>query len=501
MKTTSPGAVVGALGDWWQSEGALYSKLAGALSAAFAHGDIATGARLPAERTLAATLKVSRSTVVAAYELLEGEGWLERRQGSGTWVRHPGRHVPVPYGNGRAVESIARNPLVRSALNGPGATVDFSASRQASIGPLLRELMIETACEVGELAGESGYQLLGLPSLRVAIADHLSAACGLATAPEQILVTTGSQQAIWLIGQLFAPYGESVVLESPTYPGAIDAFRVLGARLHPLPVAPDGFRLDGLRELLESVQPRLLVVAPTCQTPTGALMPDEQRRQLVAATDEYQVTVVEDRTMADLLVTSAAARASAPAAVPPLPLAAISATAPVITIGSLSKLFWPGLRVGWIRAPQPLIEHLSRLKAVGDMGSSLVTEALAARLFAHTERVRELRVGEIRDSLDVITDLFARLLPDWTWQQPSGGLSFWAGLPAGDATALAQIGLLHGVTVTPGSALAVDGANDDHVRLQFVQSAAAIELGVKRLAHAWRSYASQLSAASGGARS
>ena len=504
LKTTSPRAVVGALGEWWQPEGALYVKLAGALRAAMAHGDIATGARLPAERTLAATLKVSRTTVVAAYELLEGDGWLDRRQGSGTWVRHPGRHEPVPYRNGRAVESMARNPLIRSALNGPGATVDFSASRQTSIGPLLRELMIETASEVGELAGESGYQLLGLPSLRVAIADYLSVGCGLATAPEQILVTTGSQQAIWLVGQLFAPYGESVVLESPTYSGAIDAFRVIGARLHPLPVDPDGFRLDGLRVLLESCQPRLLVVAPTCHTPTGALMPDEQRRQLVAATDEYQVTVIEDRTMADLLLTPASARAAAPAlapAPPPLPLAAISATAPVITVGSLSKLFWPGLRVGWIRAPQPIAEHLSRLKAVNDMGSSLVTEALAARLVAHTERVRELRVGEISDSLDVLTAAFTRLLPEWTWRRPSGGLSFWARLPAGNATALAQLGLLHGVTVTPGSALAVDGANDDHVRLQFVQSAAAIELGVKRLAHAWRSYASQLSGASGGARS
>ena len=508
LKTTSPRAVVGALGEWWQPEGTLYVKLAGALRTAMAHGDIATGARLPAERTLAATLKVSRTTVVAAYALLEGDGWLDRRQGSGTWVRHPRSHEPVPYRNGLAVESMARNPLIRSALNAPGATVDFSASRQTSIGPLLAELMIETAGEVSELAGESGYQLLGLPALRVAIADFLSTACGLATAPEQILVTTGSQQAIWLVGQLYAPYGESVVLESPTYPGAIDAFRVLGARLHPLPVDPDGFRLDGLRALLGSCQPRLLVVAPTCHTPTGALMPDDQRRQLVAATNEYQVTVVEDRTMADLLLTPASAPAAAlappPATAPapapallPLPLAAISGTAPVITIGSLSKLFWPGLRIGWIRAPQPIVEHLSRLKAVNDMGSSLVTEALAARLLAHVDRVRELRVGEIHDSLDVLTAAFARLLPEWTWRRPSGGLSFWAHLPAGNATAFVQIALLYGVTVTPGSALSVDAANGDCVRLQFVQSAAAIELGVKRLAHAWRSYASQLSGASG----
>ena len=120
--------------------------------AAFARGEIATGVRLPSERTLAATLQVSRTTVVAAYELLSGDGWLERRRGSGTWVVHPARRDPVPYANDRAAESIARNPLIRSALNAPGSTVDFSASRQASIGPLLSELMIEAAADVAELA-------------------------------------------------------------------------------------------------------------------------------------------------------------------------------------------------------------------------------------------------------------------------------------------------------------------------------------------------------------
>lgn len=477
-QTTSPRAVAGVLGDWWHAKGALYTKLAFALREAFARGEIATGTRLPAERTLAATLQVSRTTVVAAYELLSNERWLERRRGSGTWVVHPARAEPVPYTNDRARASIARNPLIRSALNGPGPTVDFSASRQASIGPLLGELMVEAAADVARLAAQSGYQLLGLQELRAAIAEHVGNTCGIVADPEQILVTTGSQQALWLLGQLYAPYGESVVLESPTYPGAIDAFRVLDARLHALPVDADGFHVAGIRSLLQTARPRLIVVAPTCQTPTGRLMTHEQRRALVEAAEEHRVTLVEDQTMRDLLL----ADSSPPA------FAALSESAPVITVGSLSKLFWPGLRIGWIHAPRPIVEHLSRLKAVSDMGSSLVAEALAARLLAHADTVRELRLREISESLETLTAALTRHLPQWDWRPPGGGLSFWARLPTGNATQFAQIALLHGVTVTPGSALSVDGANDDHVRIQFVQHPDTIELGVRRLARAWRSY-------------
>jgi DNA-binding transcriptional MocR family regulator len=210
-------------------------------------------------------------------------------------------------------------------------------------------------------------------------------------------------------------------------------------------------------------------------------MPANQRNALVSLIDEHQVTTIDDQTMLDLHIGDDR----------PTSLAAISSTAPVLTVGSLSKIFWAGLRIGWIRAPEPIIEHLSRLKAVVDMGTSLVTQSLAAKLLEHTGTVREVRHREITRSLDLLCDSVTRLLPDWTWTRPQGGLSFWAGLPGGTATEFAQVALLHGVSIVAGSALTTDGSADDHVRLQFVQDADSITLGVRRLAQAWESYAGQ----------
>jgi DNA-binding transcriptional MocR family regulator len=376
---------------------------------------------------------------------------------------------------------MARNPLMRPPPPRQSGTVDFTVSHQAGIGPLLSELVTNGGAEFEELATQSGYQPLGLPVLRSAIADYVDSMSGLPTRPEEILVTSGSQQAIWLIGQLYAPYGEHVVIENPTYPGAIDAFRMIGARLEPLRVSPDGFELDDLDAQLGTVRPRLVLVSPTCHAPTGTVMSTEQRRTLVQLIDEHQVTTVEDQTMLDLHV----------GAERPVPLAGLSPTAPILTIGSLSKILWPGLRIGWIRAPEPIIEHLGRLKAVVDMGSSLVTQSVAARLLDDIDGVREVRHGEVTRSLDLLCECVGRLLPDWSWRRPEGGLSFWAGLPRGTATEFAQVALLHGVNVVAGSVLTTDGSCDDHVRLQFVQDPVSITLGVRRLAQAWQSYAGQ----------
>jgi DNA-binding transcriptional MocR family regulator len=172
----------------------------------------------------------------------------------------------------------------------------------------------------------------------------------------------------------------------------------------------------------------------------------------------------------------------------PISLAGLSSTAPILTIGSLSKLLWPGLRIGWIRAAEPIINHLSRLKAVADMGGSPLAQAIGAALLEHADAVRTRRHQEIVRSLDILCLAMEEMLPAWSWRRPAGGLSFWARLPAGTATEFAQAALLHGVIVVAGSALTSDGTCDDYVRLQFVQDPESITLGVRRLAQAWQSY-------------
>jgi DNA-binding transcriptional MocR family regulator len=471
------------IGSWWDTEGPLYMKLASALGAAIERGDLAPGTRLPPERLLATTLDVSRTTVVAGYRELARRGLVNRRQGSGTWIRHPVQGEPVPYPNEAALDSIARNPLMRTARpDGSRTTVDFGASLQPSIGPLMRELMADIADDIERLVMLSGYQPFGLPALRTAVAHHIEATTGLRTSEEEILITTGSQQAIWLIGQTYTPFGENVLLESPGYPGAMDAFRMMRARVQALPVEPTRTRVDLLNELMEEHHPRLILLSPSCQAPTGATMTEPDRRVLIDSVDAHQVTTIDDQTMAELLIEPAT----------PTPLAAISDTAPVITIGSISKLFWPGLRIGWIRAPKGVIQHLAQAKAVSDMGSSLISQLFAVRLLEKAPRLREIRIAEITACLDRIADALAEHLPEWTWTRPSGGLSLWIQIPSGSASRFAQIALLHGVTVVPGSSLTVDGSCDDHIRIQFVQNPETATLGIRRLAKAWHTFQSQM---------
>jgi DNA-binding transcriptional MocR family regulator len=376
---------------------------------------------------------------------------------------------------------MARNPLMRTGSPHRNETVDFSVSKQMTIGPLLQEALAAKSNALIELVANTSYQHWGLPGLRVAVASHLEAACGLSTNPEQVLITSGSQQAIWLIGQLYAPHGERIVLENPTYAGAIDAFRMLRARIEPLPVTRDGFVLDELETIFCKTRPRLLLLSPTCQAPTGVVMPEDQRARLVKLIDEHQITTVDDQTMVDLYVGPQR----------PTSLAELSSTAPIFTIGSLSKLFWPGLRVGWIRAPEPIINHLARLKAVVDMGGSTLAQLVAMHLLERSEPIRAQRHHEITHSLDLLCETMRQLLPDWSWRRPAGGLSFWAELPGGRATEFAQVALLHGVIIVAGSALTSDGSGDDHIRLQFVQDDESITLGVRRLAQAWQSYKHQ----------
>jgi DNA-binding transcriptional MocR family regulator len=467
------------LGSWLSGDGALYTKLAIALRNALLRGDIPPGTALPPERTLAQTLSVSRTTVVGAYRLLREEGWLDSRQGSGHVIRHPGHDAPVPYVKSDIAEAIARNPLMRPASSPVSGMVDFSASRQASIGPLLHQVTQSCGSDLDALAGGPGYMPLGLPALRSAVARYSEELTGVPTRAEQILITAGSQQAIWLVGQLYAPYGERVIIENPTYAGSIDAFRMIGAKLEALRVTADGFAIEELDRQLRLSRPRLLLISPTCQAPTGLVMPNDQRQRLVELIDDFQVTTIEDQTLLDLLVDEGR----------PDALAGLSATAPILSVGSLSKIFWPGLRLGWIRGPEAIIDHLARLKGVVDLGGSPIIQRMAVGLLDKVGDVRALRHREIRRSLDHICEVVSQRLPDWSWQRPAGGLSFWAGLPTGSATEFSQVAFLHGVQVVAGPVLSCDGGNDDHVRLQFVQDDESIDVGVRRLAQAWQSYA------------
>jgi DNA-binding transcriptional MocR family regulator len=459
------------LGEWHLGSGPLYGRLAAAIEAAIGAGTLEAGARLPPERRLATALSISRRTVLAAYDELESRGLLVARQGSGTFVAGdagPSGDAVVPDDS----------PVMRTLHGERSGVVDLSLAAPAALPMVAAALAGLTGSpELSAALRRTGYEPAGLPALRRAIAERLTAQ-GLPTGEEQVLVTTGAQQAIALLTALLVRPGQAVVVESPTYPGVQDVLRTAGARLLPVPIGARGVDPDAVRRAVQRGSAHLVHVTASFHNPTGTVVPAAARRDLARMAGELQVPVVEDTTLADLWLDT-----------PPPPLVAtFGAAGPVVTIGSTSKLFWGGLRVGWVRGSERLVASLARLKAIGDLGSSVVSQLAAARLVPLTAEAIEARRRELLPRRERLAALLAERLPEWTWRMPDGGLSLWATVPAGSAAELAEVALRCGVGIVPGAAFTPDETCRDRLRLTFASPVDTLELGVSRLAHAWQAY-------------
>jgi DNA-binding transcriptional MocR family regulator len=473
--------VVGSLAGWATRSGPLYRRLTDALREAIVRGDLPFGTRLPPERALAEHLLISRSTVVAAYEQLSAEDLVERRQGSGTRVRHA---APQPRGAEprRAIgRSLNRNAFVRRIIDGHDETVDLVGAYLLAEDGLPSVTLTGIESEIAVLSRGAGYSPLGYAPLRQAIATHLSRR-GLPTGADEVMVTSGAQQAIFLAASLFLEHGDTVVVENPTYPGALDAFATAGARLAWVATGRGGADVDALADLAGRVGPRLAYLIPTYNNPVGGVMSEQRRRVLARLIDEQQLPTIDDESLAAL---------GLEAAEPPAPIASFAPNAPILTIDSVSKLGWGGLRVGWLRAPEELIARLGRVKAVADLGGSLPGQVIATRILEHYDEVRRERRVHLVERFELMCDLLGRSLPTWTWDPPRGGLCLWVRLPYGNAADFAQVALRHGVSVVAGPVASADGSFGDYLRLPFGHAPATLEQGVRRLAAAWQDYEPQ----------
>ncbi len=374
------------LGVWPTGPGPLQHKLARGLVDAIRKGAVHPGIRLPSERSLAQALSISRTTVVAAYDALRESGWLESRTGSGTWVCDSSPAVAAARGAVHA-GALAASPLLGLLAHcGDSDIIDFAMGSPLPLRELPLDLFHLPPEEYAALVHDRLYYPLGLPAARQAVATYYSRA-GLATRPEQILITNGAQHAIALCAALYLQRGDSVLVEDPAYFGALDAFRVAGARVSPLPVDTGGVPTGVLRDRIISTAARLVYLTPTFQNPTGAVMPVTARKEVARIASDLAIPVIDDGALAELAL-------SGPT---PPGIAAYAPSAPILTIGSLSKLAWPGLRAGWVRAPEPIIERLARLKSANDLGSPLLTQAIAVRLLAAIDSIRDLRRHQLKD--------------------------------------------------------------------------------------------------------
>jgi DNA-binding transcriptional MocR family regulator len=464
------------LGSWSLGKGPLHEKLVRALTQAVRNGFILPGTRLPSERSLAQALQISRTTVVAAYDALREAGWLESRSGSGTWVRRGSEGVAAARSSARAA-TLGQSPLMN--LLGPQGEdrLDLALGTPFPLENLPDELLTLPPGEYAALIRERHYYPLGHAPLRKAVAAMYTRA-GVETAEEQVLITNGGQAAISLCTSLWVQRGDAVLVEDPAYFGALDAFRTADARVTILPVGPEGVRPGTLADRVKSAGARLAYLTPTFQNPTGTVMPAGARKEIARIVSEAGVPLIDDETLGELALEGST----------PPPIAAYAPKGPVVTLGSLSKLVCPGLRIGWVRAPEWIVERLGRLKSSQDLASPLLTQAIAVRVLEALTEVKRLRRAQLRPRRDLLVELLRRELPEWSFAAPSGGLFLWVKLPRGDARELAQVGLRHGLVLLPGPHASAVGRHVEYLRIPFLAAPEMLRTGVKRLATAWRDY-------------
>jgi DNA-binding transcriptional MocR family regulator len=242
----------------------------------------------------------------------------------------------------------------------------------------------------------------------------------------------------------------------------------------PLPSDENGLRVDLAAAAIASTSVRAILVVPTYQNPTGTVLPEERRRELARLAANSGTLVVEDLTT-DIGLGRG---------VPP-PIAAFDRAGRVVTIGSLSKVGWGGLRLGWIRAPQALVGQLLSRKTIADHGTSTITQAIGLRLLAQRDRLAEQTLAAAAERRSALGDALRKLLPEWEWREPAGGLSMWVRLPDADAPRFARVAAEHGVVVRPGPLFSPDGGCREYLRIAIGEEPERLREGVVRMAAAW----------------
>jgi DNA-binding transcriptional MocR family regulator len=435
-----------------------YAGLAEALALLVGDGRISLDTRLPSERDLTVALGVSRTTVTRAYAMHRDSGYAVARQGAGTFTR-------VPGGRSR----VHDRALVPRSDDEDAVDLSCAAS---SAPPRLMAAFSAAAADLPAYLGGHGYYPAGLPRLQAAIASTYDDR-GLPTDPAQIMVTPGALSAAAIVAQAHVGPGDRAMVESPVYPNATEAVRHCGARLVVSEVDPQGWDLDAVGSTLRRSRPTLAYLIPDFQNPTGHVMTDAQRQEYAAHLRAAGTIAVVDEAHQALALDGQDM---------PRPFAAYHAD--TMTVGSASKSFWGGLRLGWIRAPIGAMDRLTSARIRLDLGAPVMEQLVLARLLADGPVLAE-HLARLRDQRDDLLAALAGRLPDWSFHRPTGGLAVWCRLPVSAASALAAEAERLGVIVTPGRAFAAEGGLERFVRVPWTRPVAELDLAVDRLAAAW----------------
>ena len=418
------------------SDAPLYRQLSGKIKEMIHSGVLSQGERLPPTRELAGSLGLNRTTVSAAYDLLETEGLIKAHVGRGSFVNVPARPAgPISFSSSRPSESLfplaAFRTTCAEVIQSPEAQTILQLGSPSGYPPLRRYLMAQAVRE------------------------------GIARPTDEILISSGCQQAFDLLQRILASRGETVAIEDPVIPGLRNAFARDGARLIGVPVGPQGMDLNALERTLDRDRPGIVIVTPNYQNPTGATLPLDARRRLVRMAVKAGVTLVENDIYGSLGYDGEV-----------LPtLKQLDETGAVVLLRSFSKLAFPGLRVGWVIGPKPIIERLTEAKQWSDLHTDQLSQAIlyrfaeSGRLEDHRQRMLSAGSERVRAAIEACE----RHLPAGTnFTRPRGGMNLWVQLPEPlDAGELLPRAERAGVTYLPGKFFGVSRQVPGSLRISF----------------------------------
>jgi DNA-binding transcriptional MocR family regulator len=418
------------------SDTPLYRQLYDRIAESIRNGQLRNGERLPATRELAVQLGLNRTTVSAAYTLLEEEGLLRGHVGRGSFVNFSMPSVDrISFASSRPAED--HFPLAefqetcREVISGPEASAILQLGSPSGYGPL-RHYLLEQA----RLSGE-------------------------ARPDDDVLITNGCQQALDLLQRAIVSTGEGVAIEDPVYHGLKNVFIRGGARVFGVPMGENGVDVEQLGRVLVRERPKVLLVTSNFQNPTGATLPLEARESILRLAREFGVMLVENNIYGDLRYEGQ-----------PVPsIKQLDASGGTVLLRSFSKIAFPGLRVGWVIAPRAVIARLAETKQWCDLHTDQLSQAIllrfaiSGRLEAHARKVRAAGAERLRAVLAACE----KHLPAGThFTRPSGGMSLWVKLPEPlDASELLSRAEQEKVTYLPGRYFSVAQLEPGTLRLSF----------------------------------
>jgi 2-aminoadipate transaminase len=444
------------------SEIPLYRQLGGYVQRLITAGELQAGDRLPPTRELAGQLGLNRTTVSAAYEWLESEGLIQGAVGRGSFVL--GNSARLTIGAALGTPGIdwshALTPSMFASSGSPASNViDFSSSRpsehlfplddfRSCCAEVLANRQLQSLLQLGSPYGHAPLRawLLARARQQGVAGDH-----------DDVLITNGCQQAVDILRRALTQSGTKVAIEEPVYPGLRNLFLDAGADLIGVPVTDEGMDLHGLRRALDSGA-KVVVITPSFQNPTGATIPAAARSALIALTRAAGAVVIENDIYSDLVYQGTGQ-------------ARLKSLDPnVILLGSFSKIAFPGVRVGWIIAPKPVIARAAELKQLTDLHTDQLSQSFLLH-FAESGRLAKHETTVIaagREKLRAVEQACEKYLPTCRYAVPSGGMNMWIDMPEGlDAGALRGLARQAGVDYLPGRYFSVSRSLDSGLRLSF----------------------------------